>query len=105
MHHQRRAEEAFEDWLELSHIATLRRGVPPGRFLPAEYVAHAPTPVTIYSAAESEASSMAVMVEKDMYGIVRAIKIWCACGCSTTIAIEYGEQPLSHPGDGDTGTW
>jgi hypothetical protein len=98
-HHQHSAEEAFEDWLELSHITTLRRGVPPGGFLPAEYIVHAPTPVTIYSAAESDTSTIAVMVEKDMYGIVRAIKIQCACGCSATVALEYSEQAITPPND------
>ncbi|GIV55214.1 MAG: hypothetical protein KatS3mg039_1732 [Candidatus Kapaibacterium sp.] len=93
----RSAEEAFEDWLELSHISAVRRGVPAGGYLPAEFVTKASTPVTIYHEAEHQAHAITVLAEKDAYGIVRAIKVRCSCGCSATIAIDYGEQPLSQP--------
>lgn len=98
------SEGTFEDWLELSHITAVRRGVPAGGFLPAECVAKASKPVTIYYHAEQNASAMYVLVEKDSYGIARAIKIRCTCGCSATIAIEYGEQPLPHTNYEETGS-
>ncbi|GBD06031.1 hypothetical protein HRbin20_01632 [bacterium HR20] len=95
----RSAEEAFEDWLELSHISAVRRGVPAGGYLPAEFVTKASEPVTIYYDAEPQTPGMSVLVEKDGWGIVRAIKVRCTCGCSATIAIDYAEQPFTQTND------
>lgn len=99
VHRYHSAEESFKDWLELSHISAVRRGVPAGGYLPAEFVTKASEPVTIYHEADHHAPAMTVLVEKDTYGIVRAIKVRCTCGCNATIAIDYGEHSFSHPND------
>lgn len=88
----RSAEELFEDVLEIGYIPAVRRGVPPGRFIPAEYVTTAPTPVTILHDEPQENTPIAVLVEKDEAGIIRTIKVHCACGCSAVITLHYGTE-------------
>lgn len=86
------AEELFEDFLELGYISSVRRGVPPGRFIPAEFVTTASTPVTILHDESQENTSLAVLVEKDEAGIIRVLRVHCACGCSAVITLHYGTE-------------
>lgn len=85
-------KEAFEDFLEVPFIPAVRRGVPPGSLLPAEYIATAPTPAIVGAQEHPEHSPMAVVLEKDVYGIVRAIHVHCSCGSSAVIKLTYEDE-------------
>ncbi|MCS7001017.1 MAG: hypothetical protein RML15_06510 [Bacteroidota bacterium] len=89
---QHKTEESFEDMLDVPLIPATQRGVPKGGYLPAEYVAAAPTPATIIHTDGKTDTPMSVVLEKDATGVVRTIVIYCACGNSTVIALEYGDE-------------
>ncbi|MCX8051982.1 MAG: hypothetical protein N3B17_08845 [Chlorobi bacterium] len=86
------AEERFEDFLDVGHIPSVRRGVPAGTVLPAEFVAEAPNPVTVMHHEETDGQPIAILLEKDAAGIVRTIRVYCSCGHSAVIALEYPDH-------------
>ncbi|MCX7930658.1 MAG: hypothetical protein N2663_08075 [Chlorobi bacterium] len=86
---RRNPAELFEDFLDITLVPSVRRGVPPGSFLPAEFVAQTPHPVTVHHHDDGSHSPMAIVLEKDSYGVVRTIRVHCACGSSAAIILEY----------------
>ncbi len=86
------SEPVFEDFLEVPYIPAVRRGTSPGSLLPAEYVAAAPTPAVVGTHDEAGHSPIAVVLEKDAYGIVRTLRIQCACGSSAVITLTYDDE-------------
>ncbi|GIV55182.1 MAG: hypothetical protein KatS3mg039_1700 [Candidatus Kapaibacterium sp.] len=104
---QQRLEDAFEDFLELPLIPSVRRGTPPGSMVPAEYVAIAPEPALLDIHEEAGHSPIAVVVEKDAYGIIRALRVHCACGSSAVITLTYDDDAIgtdTAPADANMGT-
>lgn len=88
------ATAAFEEFLEIPQVVTPSRGVPAGGVLPAEAVVTLPAQVAVVPAEADphHHDAMSVVLHKDELGVVRSIAVYCRCGCSALIKLDYGDE-------------